>query len=124
MDHEQSAANARAEEGAQEPEVVDGVLVVADVRAVQSVREGPPPFVQVAAVAATGFMAGAATAAVFGRRLARQRLTRAPRASFPRSRSSRRSASSSTCTRWPGADGAASAAGASIARRARPRPTM
>jgi len=76
MDHEQSAANAPAEQGAQDPEVVDGVLVVADVRAVQSVREGPPPFVQVAAVAATGFMAGAATAAVFGRRLARSQARR------------------------------------------------
>ena len=51
----------------EEPEVVDGVLVVADVRAVEVARQGPPPFVQVAAVAATGFVAGAATAAVLGR---------------------------------------------------------
>ena len=57
MGHEQSASLGNSVE---EPEVVDGVLVVADLRAVEVVRQGPPPFVQVAAVAATGFVAGAA----------------------------------------------------------------
>jgi hypothetical protein len=75
MGHEQSASLGNSVE---EPEVVDGVLVVADVRAVEVVRQGPPPFVQVAAVAATGFVAGAATAAVLGRHFARVRARRAP----------------------------------------------
>jgi hypothetical protein len=82
MDHEQSTAIGSVEEGAQEPEVVDGVVVVANVRALQTAREGPPPFVQVAAVAATGFMAGAATAAVLGRRLSRSQARRAAGASL------------------------------------------
>jgi hypothetical protein len=72
MGYEQSASMGSFDESAvEEPEVVDGVLVVANVRAVEAVREGPPPFVQVAAVAATGFVAGAATAAVLGRHFAR-----------------------------------------------------
>ena len=75
MGHEQSASLGNSVE---EPEVVDGVLVVADVRAVEVVRQGPPPFVQVAAVAATGFVAGAATAAVLGRHFARVQARRAP----------------------------------------------
>jgi hypothetical protein len=77
MDREQSSWSDELDGGAvEEPEIVDGVVVVADVRALQSVREGPPPFVQVAAVAATGFMAGAATAAVLGRRLSRAQARR------------------------------------------------
>ncbi len=75
MGDEQSASLGNSVE---EPEVVDGVLVVADVRAVEVVRQGPPPFVQVAAVAATGFVAGAATAAVLGRHFARVQARRAP----------------------------------------------
>jgi len=75
MGHEQSASLGNSVE---EPEVVDGVLVVADVRAVEVVRQGPPPFVQVAAVAATGFVAGAATAAVLGRHFARVQARRTP----------------------------------------------
>jgi hypothetical protein len=75
MGHEQSASMGSSVE---EPEVVDGVLVVADVRAVEVVRQGPPPFVQVAAVAATGFVAGAATAAVLGRHFARAQARRSP----------------------------------------------
>jgi hypothetical protein len=75
MGHEQSASLGNSVE---EPEVVDGVLVVADVRAVEVARQGPPPFVQVAAVAATGFVAGAATAAVLGRHFARVQARRAP----------------------------------------------
>jgi hypothetical protein len=58
-------------------EVVDGVVVVSSVRTIERTRESSPPFVQVAAVAATGFMAGAATAAVFGRRLSRNQARRA-----------------------------------------------
>jgi hypothetical protein len=58
-------------------EVVDGVVVVSSVRTIERARETPPPFVQVAAVAATGFMAGAATAAVLGRRLSRSQARRA-----------------------------------------------
>jgi hypothetical protein len=77
MDHEQSAAITDAEQSAPDPEVVDGVVVIANVRALAGVREGPPPFVQVAAVAATGFMAGAATAEDRGRFLTR-RASRAP----------------------------------------------
>jgi hypothetical protein len=69
MDDEQSTESREVD--VDQPEVVDGVVVVAGVRALESVREGPLPFVQVAAVAATGFMAGAATAAVLGRRHSR-----------------------------------------------------
>ena len=75
MGHEQSAS---VENSVEEPEVVDGVLVVANVREVEVARHGPPPFVQVAAVAATGFVAGAATAAVLGRHFARVQARRAP----------------------------------------------
>ena len=67
MDDERSEAT---DEGFQE-EVVEGVVVLAQARAVEPLREGPPPFVTVAAVAATSFVAGAATAAVLGRRLGR-----------------------------------------------------
>lgn len=78
MDHEHPASDADAGEGsAQEPEIVDGVVVVASVRALEPVREAQLPFVQVAAVAATGFMAGAATAAVLGRRNSRLAARRA-----------------------------------------------
>jgi hypothetical protein len=75
MGDEQSAS---IENSVEEPEVVDGVLVVANVREVEVARHGPPPFVQVAAVAATGFVAGAATAAVLGRHFARVQARRAP----------------------------------------------
>jgi|SRR5665213_3526901 len=75
MGHEQSAS---IENSVEEPEVVDGVLVIANVREVEVARHGPPPFVQVAAVAATGFVAGAATAAVLGRHFARVQARRAP----------------------------------------------
>jgi hypothetical protein len=84
MDEEQSAAKGSFDE---EPEVVEGVLVVADVRTLETVREGPPAFVQVAAVAATGFVAGAATAAVLGRHFSRAQARRgasAPAVARPR----------------------------------------
>jgi hypothetical protein len=72
---EQSFEGDGAEEGV--AEAVDGVVVLAAVRPLEPLREGPPPFVQVAAVAATGFVAGAATAAVLGRRLSRVQARRA-----------------------------------------------
>ncbi len=77
MDDEQSPAAGRRQPHFEEPEVVDGVIVLASARAIEPVREGPPPFRQVAAVAATGFVAGAATAAVLGRRFSRQHARRA-----------------------------------------------
>jgi len=76
MDDEQPAPGGADDEAA-EPEVVDGVLVLASVRAIEPARETAPPLRQVAAVAATGFVAGAATAAVLGRRLARRQGARA-----------------------------------------------
>jgi hypothetical protein len=72
MDDEQSGSIESLDESAvDQPAVVDGVVVLASVRTLEPRRQGPPPFVQVAAVAATGFMAGAATAAVLGRHLSR-----------------------------------------------------
>jgi hypothetical protein len=50
------------------PELVDAVAVIEPVGAVERVRVGPAPLVQAAAAAATGFIAGAATVAVLGRR--------------------------------------------------------
>ena len=58
------------------PEVVEGVVVIAAPRRLEPVREAPP-LRQVAAVAATGFVAGAATAAVLGRRRSRVQALRA-----------------------------------------------
>jgi hypothetical protein len=87
MEHDQSAFMGSDDQHAdEEPELVEGVVVVADVRAVAAVREGPPPFMQVAAVAATGFVAGAATAAVLGRHFSRaqaRRLASAPAVARP-----------------------------------------
>jgi hypothetical protein len=61
----------------EEPEVVDGVLVLSSARAIEPRRESAPALRSVAAVAATGFVAGAATAAVLGRSLARRQARRA-----------------------------------------------
>lgn len=61
-------------------EVVEGVVVLAPARAIEPLRPAAPPLRQVAAVAATSFVAGAATAAVLGRRYARSRRASAPRA--------------------------------------------
>ena len=74
-EREQSLEGQGAEEGV--GEVVEGVVVLAAARPLEPLRERPPPFVQVAAVAATGFVAGAATAAVLGRRLSRVQARRA-----------------------------------------------
>jgi hypothetical protein len=55
-----------------EVEVVDGLPVLAEVRTIERVSSGALPAVQVAAVAATGFVAGAATVALVKRRSARK----------------------------------------------------
>lgn len=62
------------EEGPAEPdfEVVDGLPVLAEVRTVERAAPAALPAVQVAAVAATGFVAGAATVALVKRRAARK----------------------------------------------------
>jgi hypothetical protein len=56
--------SAAAEEG----EVVDGLPVVSEPRVLEPVRVAQVPAVQAAALAATGFVAGAATVAVVNRR--------------------------------------------------------
>ena len=53
-------------------EIVDGFPVLAEVRAVERSSAASLPTVQVAAVAATGFVAGAATVALVKRRAARK----------------------------------------------------
>ncbi|MBV9367896.1 MAG: GNAT family N-acetyltransferase, partial [Solirubrobacterales bacterium] len=72
-------AEAAAEPGV---EIVDGVAVLAEVRTVERASPSPLPAVQVAAVAATSFAAGAATVVLVkrmsGRKLAR-RARRGPR---------------------------------------------
>jgi hypothetical protein len=55
-----------------EVEVVDGFPVLAEVRTVEPPAPASLPTVQVAAVAATGFVAGAATVALVRRRAARK----------------------------------------------------
>ncbi len=53
-------------------EIVDGLPVLAEVRTVERAAPATLPAVQVAAVAATGFVAGAATVALVKRRAARK----------------------------------------------------
>ena len=53
-------------------EEVDGLPVLAEVRPIERAPEGVLPAVQAAAVAATGFVAGAATVALVMRRNARK----------------------------------------------------
>ena len=55
-----------------EVEIVDGFPVLAEVRTVERVGSASLPVVHVAAVAATGFVAGAATVALVKRRAARK----------------------------------------------------
>ncbi len=63
-------------------EIVDGLPVLADVRTIEPASPAVLPAVQVAAVAATGFVAGAATIALLrrrgARRLARARISNRP----------------------------------------------
>jgi hypothetical protein len=63
-----------ADGSAAEPdvEIVDGFPVLAEVRTVERATPAALPAVQVAAVAATGFVAGAATVALVRRRAARK----------------------------------------------------
>jgi hypothetical protein len=75
-----------AEPVAGEPELVEGVIVLASARTIEPVPEPAPPMRRLAAVAATGFVAGAATAAVVGRRVARAQ--RARRGTAPSTRES------------------------------------
>jgi hypothetical protein len=53
-------------------EVVDGLPVLAEVRTIEPSSPASLPAVQAAAAAATGFVAGAATIALFRRRSARR----------------------------------------------------
>ncbi|MBV9464871.1 MAG: hypothetical protein JO169_02035 [Solirubrobacterales bacterium] len=55
-----------------EEETVDGLPVLAEVRALERAAPGSLPAVQAAAVAATGFVAGAATVALVKRHSARK----------------------------------------------------
>lgn len=57
---------------APDEETVDGLPVLAEVRAVEELSSPPLPVVQAAAAAATGFVAGAATIALVRRRSARK----------------------------------------------------
>jgi hypothetical protein len=61
-----------AEPDEPEVEIVDGLPVLAEVRTVERGATAALPAVQVAAVAATGFVAGAATVALVRRRAARK----------------------------------------------------
>jgi hypothetical protein len=62
------------EEVREEGEVVDGLPVVSEPRVLEPARVGQVPAVHAAALAATGFVAGAATVAVVHRR--RNRVSR------------------------------------------------
>ena len=55
-----------------EVEVVDGLPVIAEVRTIERAAPASLPAVQVAAVAATGFVAGATTVALVKRRSAKK----------------------------------------------------
>jgi hypothetical protein len=59
-------------EGPDEEETVDGLPVLAEVRAIEVVPAGPIPAMQAVAVAATGFVAGAFAMAVVKRYGARK----------------------------------------------------
>jgi hypothetical protein len=61
-----------AVDGQAEPYAGDDLPVVAEVRTLEPVRPASSPTVQAAAVAATGFVAGAATVALARRRAARR----------------------------------------------------
>jgi hypothetical protein len=65
-------------------EPVETITLVESVRVLEPVRSAPPAIVQAAAVAATSFVAGAATAAVLNRRRTRQAIARPrPRSELP-----------------------------------------
>lgn len=68
-----------------EEETVDGLPVLAEVRPIEQVSQVSLPAVQAVAVAATGFLAGAATVALV-RRHAVRKVERAQRRAFARRR--------------------------------------
>jgi hypothetical protein len=70
----EEAASDRTDAAGAEPEaeIVDGLPVLAEVRAIDRPSSASLPAVQAAAVAATGFVAGAATIALIKRRAARR----------------------------------------------------
>jgi hypothetical protein len=76
MVQDEQPATSGEEQEPEGTEVVDGVVVLASVRAIEPARDTTPPLRAVAAVAATGFVAGAATAAVLGRTIARRQARR------------------------------------------------
>jgi hypothetical protein len=67
-----SQRDPEAVEGTAEPYAGDELPVVAEVRTLEPARGAGSPAVQAAAVAATGFVAGAATVAIARRRAARR----------------------------------------------------
>jgi len=76
VEDREAPANAEVAEDRQAPvaaeETVDGVPMLAEVRAIQTHSPASLPAVQAAAVAATGFVAGAATLALVRRHTARK----------------------------------------------------
>jgi hypothetical protein len=67
-----AASGPAAAEPEPDVEIVDGLPVVAELRTIERASPASLPAVQVAAVAATGFVAGAATVALVRRRAARK----------------------------------------------------
>lgn len=67
----------------EEEQPIDGLPVLAEVRVVEPAQGSALPAVQAAAVAATGFVAGAATLAVMRRHRVRK-LARQQQRAFPR----------------------------------------
>lgn len=57
-----------------EREPLEEIALIESVRVIEPARSSPPAIVQAAAVAATGFVAGAATAVALSRRRSRQAL--------------------------------------------------
>jgi hypothetical protein len=78
--HDNSQPDPAEPEFVLEEETIDGVAVLSEVRAIEPVQSGALPAAQAAAVAATGFVAGAATLVLMRRhatrKLARSRLRR------------------------------------------------
>ena len=71
-DPELEAAEPVDLDGDPDAEIVDGLPVLAEVRAIERPSPASLPAVHVAAVAATGFVAGAATVALVKRRTAKK----------------------------------------------------
>jgi hypothetical protein len=69
-DHERSVVDEIS--GLEDAEIVDGLPVLAEIRAIEPASPASLPAVQAAAAAATGFVAGAATLALVRRRSARK----------------------------------------------------